>query len=60
VPPTTDVADQPGLDLTARQRTDALRYVDAYLWFGRPWLIRQASPFSLSRSLEVARSTPFQ
>ncbi|GAA1959219.1 hypothetical protein GCM10009798_18450 [Nocardioides panacihumi] len=60
VPPTTDVAGQPGLDLTARQRTDALRYVDAYLWFGRPWLIRQASPFSLSRSLEVARSTPFQ
>ena len=60
VPPTTDVATQPGLDLTARQRADALRYVDAYLWFGRPWLIRQASPFSLTRSLEVARSTPFQ
>ncbi|GAB7007971.1 hypothetical protein JCM18899A_54500 [Nocardioides sp. AN3] len=60
VPPTADVADQPGLGLTGRQRTDALRYVDAYLWFGRPWLVRQASPFSLSRSLEVARSTPFQ
>jgi endoglucanase len=60
VPPTTDVADQPGLDLTARQRTDALRYVDAYLWFGRPWLVRQASPFSLGRALEVARSTLFR
>jgi hypothetical protein len=60
VPPTTDVAADHGLGLTARQRTDALRNVDGYLWFGRPWLIRQASPFSLSRSLEVARSTPFQ
>jgi hypothetical protein len=60
VPPTTDVAGQPGLDLTARQRTDALRYVDAYLWFGRPWLVRQAAPFSLTRALDVARSTPFQ
>jgi hypothetical protein len=60
VPPTTDVAGDLGLDLTDRQRASALRNVDAYLWFGRPWLVRQASPFSLSRSLEVARSTPFQ
>ena len=60
VPPTTDVTDQRGLDLTAKQRIDALRYVDGYLWFGRPWLVRQASPFSLTRSLDVARSTPFQ
>jgi endoglucanase len=60
VPPTSDVAGQRGLDLTAEQRLEALRYVDAYLWFGRPWLVRQASPFSLARSLEVARSTPFQ
>jgi hypothetical protein len=60
VPPTTDVAGDLGLDLTDRQRANALRNVDAYLWFGRPWLVRQASPFSLSRSLEVARSTPFQ
>lgn len=60
VPPSSDVAGQDGLGLTRRQRTDALRHVDAYLWFGRPWLIRQASPFSLSRSLAVARSTPFQ
>lgn len=60
VPPTTDVAGDNGLDLTEEQRINALRNVDGYLWFGRPWLVRQASPFSLSRSLEVARSTPFQ
>lgn len=60
VPPTTDLAGQAGLGLTAQQRVDALRNVDAYLWFGRPWLVRQASPFSLSRSLQVARTTPFQ
>ncbi|SFC79414.1 Glycosyl hydrolases family 6 [Nocardioides terrae] len=60
VPPTADVAGDLGLDLTGQQRANALRNVDGYLWFGRPWLIRQASPFSLSRSLEVARSTPFQ
>lgn len=60
VPPTTDVTGEPALGLTAEQEDLALRHVDAYLWFGRPWLIRQATPFSLSRSLEVARSTPYQ
>ncbi|MFT4289240.1 glycoside hydrolase family 6 protein [Nocardioides sp.] len=60
VPPTTDVTGEPGLGLSEQQQRLALRYVDAYLWFGRPWLIRQASPFSLARSLEVARSTPYQ
>ena len=59
IPPTTDVTD-PRLDLTDEQTRDAQLYVDAYLWFGRPWLVRQASPFSLSRSLQVARTTPFQ
>ena len=34
-------------------------HVDGYLWFGRPWLVRQASPFSLARALQVARTTPF-
>jgi endoglucanase len=33
--------------------------VDAYLWFGRPWLYRQASPFTLSRALQVARTSPY-
>jgi endoglucanase len=59
IPPTTHVTD-PRLGLTDEQTRDAQLFVDAYLWFGRPWLVRQASPFSLSRSLQVARTTPFQ
>jgi hypothetical protein len=58
IPPTTDVTDR-RLGLTDPQARHALEYVDAYLWFGRPWLVRQASPFSLTRSLQVARTTPF-
>jgi hypothetical protein len=34
-------------------------HVDGYLWFGRPWLYRQASPFTLSRALQIAKTTPF-
>ena len=34
-------------------------HVDGYLWFGRPWLYRQASPFTLSRALQVAKTTPY-
>ncbi|WGL50342.1 glycoside hydrolase family 6 protein [Nocardioides sp. BP30] len=58
IPPTTDVTDS-RLDLTGLQAARAEKYVDGYLWFGRPWLVRQASPFSLERSLQVARTTPF-
>ncbi len=59
IPPTSDV------DAAAWRISDAVRpiardYVDAYLWFGRPWLVRQASPFSLARTLGVARTTPYQ
>lgn len=58
IPPTTDVTD-PRLHLTGTQADRAEQYVDGYLWFGRPWLVRQAAPFSLQRSLQVARTTPF-
>lgn len=58
VPPTPNTASYPGL--SAAQVAEARQYVDAYLWFGRPWLIRQAAPFSLERSVEVARFTPFR
>jgi len=58
LPPTANVTDA-RLGLTPAQADFAAANVDAYLWFGRPWLVRQASPFSLSRSLQVARTTPF-
>ncbi len=58
IPPTTDVADA-RWGLSARERRLASADVDAYLWIGRPWLINQSDPFSLSRSLALARTTPF-
>jgi endoglucanase len=38
--------------------TDRAR-VDGYLWFGRPWLTRQASPWDLPRALAVTGTTPY-
>jgi len=58
IPPTVDVAD-PKWGLSANDRRLAERYVDAYLWFGRPWLYNQAAPFRLDRALELARTTPY-
>jgi hypothetical protein len=59
IPPTTDVAN-PAWGLTGADAALAATYVDAYLWIGRPWLINQASPFSMERALSVVRTTPFQ
>lgn len=58
IPPTTDVAD-PAWGLPAATSLLAARYVDAYLWFGRPWLYRQADPFDLGRALQLAATTPY-
>lgn len=60
IPPTTQVTGQAGLGLDAEQTADAAAYVDAYLWFGRPWLDDQAWPFDLTRALQVAATTPWQ
>ena len=59
VPPTSDVARK-GLPLTTKQRGYAASYVDAYLWFGRPWLRMQADPYCKDRALQIARTTPWQ
>lgn len=59
IPPTVDVAN-PAWGLSAKANRKALRYVDAYLWFGRPWLYMQASGFDLQRALQLARTTPYQ
>lgn len=58
VPPTTNVTALKW-HLTADARTKAGKYLDAFLWIGRPWLIDQAGPWSTSRALQLARSTPF-
>jgi hypothetical protein len=58
IPPTLDVAD-PAWGLSDRDRARAARYVDAYLWFGRPWLYMQADPFLTKRALQLVRTTPY-
>jgi endoglucanase len=58
IPPTTKVADG-RWGLSAGSRATANRYVDAYLWFGRPWLDNQSDPFDLQRSLALAATSPF-
>lgn len=58
IPPTTDVTS-PRWGLSASDNALAARYVDAYLWFGRPWLYNQAAPFKLNRALAVATTTPY-
>lgn len=60
VPPTATTWGDLRLGLSATQDAQAKSLVDGYLWFGRPWLDRQASPFDLKRTLAVARSTPYQ
>jgi endoglucanase len=58
IPPTWKVTDS-RWHLSAGARRTAARSVDAYLWIGRPWLFNQNDPFDLSRSLALARTTPF-
>ena len=53
------LAVTPKWGLNANDRRLAERYVDAYLWFGPPWLAYQAAPFLLDRALELARTTPY-
>src|ERR1700761_3447231 len=58
IPPTFQVAS-PRWGLSARARGLAARYVDGFLWYGRPWLDQQADPFDLRRALALAATTPF-
>lgn len=58
IPPTFNVAD-PRWNLPDAVATTAKRWVDAYLWYNRPWLDHNAGAFELSRALPMARTTPF-
>ncbi len=59
IPPTHRVAAD-RWRLPAEVDRLARRYVDAYLWVGRPWLYRQNSPFQMKRALAVVRSSPWR
>jgi hypothetical protein len=54
IPPTYDFAD-PRWGLPQGTVDLATRYVDAFLWIGRPWLFDQNEPFVQSRALTLAR-----
>ncbi len=58
IPPTTEVSDD-RWGLSARTNKRAAEHVDAYLWFGRPWLYRQNQPFVMKRALGLIRSSPY-
>lgn len=58
IPPTVDVAN-PRWGLSPANAAAAAKHVDAYLWFGRPWLHMQNDPFVLDRALAMARTTPW-
>ena len=45
--------------LPATVATTARRWVDAYVWYNRPWLDHNAGAFEMSRALPLARTTPF-
>jgi endoglucanase len=57
IPPTTQVAS-PRWHLSGADAGLASRYVDAYVWAGRPWL-GDAGQFERQRALGLAASTPF-
>jgi len=59
IPPTTQVAE-PAWHFSARVDDIAKRWVDAFVWYNRPWLTNATWPFDLRRTLQVARTTPFQ
>ena len=58
IPPTIDVGN-PKWGMTPHNRRLAVRYVDAYMWFGRPWLYKQRAPFMMDRALALVRTTPY-
>ena len=58
IPPTTDVAN-PAWHLPDWAAALARRWCDGYAWYGRPWLTGQARPFNRTRTLAIARTTPY-
>jgi hypothetical protein len=59
IPPTWQVAAREA-HLPARLVDFTKRMVDGYVWYNRPWLKNATVPFDLQRTLQMARTTPFQ
>jgi hypothetical protein len=60
VPPTADVANE-RWNLPADTARMAAKWVDAYLWFGRPWLHHEGSqPFVTKRAVKLVKTTPYR
>lgn len=59
IPPTWHVTD-PRFNLQANALTPAARYVDGYLWIGKPWLHDQAHTFVMSRAINEIKTWPFR
>lgn len=58
IPPTTNVAAAKW-KLSKKSRRLAAKYVDGYMWIGRPWLYRQNIPFMEDRAVQLVKSSPF-
>ena len=58
VPPTWKVTST-ALSLSPAESSAAATYVDGYLWFGRPWLKNQATPFQRSKAIKAGKYSPF-
>jgi cellulase/cellobiase CelA1 len=58
IPPTWRVANSKW-NLPPVARGIAGKYVDAYLWIGRPWLRGVPKVFNMHRTLAIARTTPY-
>jgi len=58
IPPTYQVAS-PQWKLGAHDSALATKYVDGYVWFGRPWLYAQSGQFDCQLVEQMAQSTPF-
>jgi endoglucanase len=60
VPPTADVAAA-RWNLPSDTASLAAKHVDAYLWFGRPWLHHVGSqPFVTKRAIRLVKTTPYR
>lgn len=58
IPPTFDVTRRHRV-LTPESVRIARRYVDGFLWFGRPWLKMQNKPFLEKKAVNLVKYSPF-